>query len=98
MELGAASEARACRTSAAARTIRSLVRHANDSHFPLISNRHLPIRNEAISLKTQAENFSNRHVCGRSQLPDRRSFFGAFWAKSAACLSRATIEGAAHDR
>jgi hypothetical protein len=63
-----------------------------------ISNRHLPIRNEAISLKTRLETFSNRHGCGRSQLPDRRSFFGVFWAESAACPSRAAIEGAAHDR
>jgi hypothetical protein len=98
MGLGAANEARVRRTNAAARTIRSLVRHANDGHFPLISNRHLPIRNEAISLKTRVENFSNRHVCGTPTLPDRRSFFGPFSAQSAACLSRATIEGAAHDR
>ena len=98
MKWRAANDVRAGRTNAAARTIRSLVRHADGGHFPLISNRHLPIRNEAISLKTRVENFSNRHVCGRSRLPDRRSFFGAFWAESAACLSRATIEGAAHDR
>jgi hypothetical protein len=97
MKWRAANNVRAGGTNAAARTIRSLVRHADEGHFPLISNRHLPIRNEAISLKTQVDNFSNRHVCGRPTLPDRRSFFGPFSAQSAACLSRATIEGAAHD-
>ena len=71
MELGAASETRARRTNAAVRAIRSLVRHAHDRHFSLISNRHLAIRNGAISLKTRLGIFSNRHGSGSVLSPPK---------------------------
>ena len=92
MELAAASGTRASATSAAVRMLDGLARHVNNPHFPAISNRHLAIRNQAISLKTRRETFSNRHGSGRSSLLHRESFADAFGAKSTRRLSWETSQ------
>ena len=80
MKWRAANEARAPRTNAAARTIRSLVRHADDGHFPPVSNRHLAIRNRAIPLKHGSELFLIDTVAGGFS-PTENPLGGAFSAR-----------------